>query len=460
MPHGKSPRHQSRKKARKQAGKQAGTKPPKKAAAGSVGQARSHAQAETGSAEETGHAASAVGPAASGSMRLQKLLASAGFGSRREVEQFLLEERVTVNGRVATLGDRADPSVDDIRFDGERLLKERPAYWIVNKPRGVVTTVRDNEGRRTVVDLIPRSAGRLFPVGRLDRETSGLLLMTNDGDAAHVLLHPSLGNEREYRVNVKGQLDARAVKRLERGVTLDEGRTSPARVSDVRFDSDSGTSSMTLTLSEGKKRQIRRSLLVLGFPVRRLVRVRMGPLRLGRLAVGETRPLRPEEKRALLEHVRRLRAGEAPETLSTRSDSARRTDAAHKAPASFPRHKPTRRARGESETAGQGGRSGGGGATPRKRAAKRKPAAKPKQAASREGGASRKPAGAKQRAKKAEPGAGPKKTRSARSARSESGSQDERGPSSKARTGKSAAVRKPSKASRQRTPASRKGPRR
>jgi 23S rRNA pseudouridine2605 synthase len=246
-------------------------------------------------------------PALESPIRLQKLLASAGFGSRRQVEQFLVEERVTVNGRVARLGDRADPIRDEIRVDGERLAQERPSYWIVNKPRGVITTVRDEEGRRTVMSLLPKSVGRLFPVGRLDRETTGLLLMTNDGDAAHVLLHPSLGNEREYRVSVKGALDERAVARLEKGVTLEEGRTAPAKVSGLRFDSDQGTSSFLLTLAEGRKRQIRRSLLILGFPVRRLVRVRMGPLRLGRLGVGEARPLRPEERRALLQHVEQLR---------------------------------------------------------------------------------------------------------------------------------------------------------
>lgn len=257
-----------------------------------------------------------------GAQRLQKLLASAGFGSRREVEQFLVEERVTVNGKTASLGDKADPLLDDIRVDGERLKRERPSYWLVNKPRGVLTTVRDTEGRRTVMDLLPRKVERLFPVGRLDLDTSGLLLMTNDGDLAHALLHPSMGNEREYRVNVKGQLDARAIGRLERGVSLEEGRTARSQVEDVRYDPDSHTTSLSLTLIEGKKRQIRRSLLVLGFPVRRLVRVRMGPLRIGRLPVGEARPLRSEERRALLEHVRRLRAGE-PVAAPARSSSGR-----------------------------------------------------------------------------------------------------------------------------------------
>lgn len=247
------------------------------------------------------------------SVRVQKLLAAAGFGSRRDVEQFIVDQRVTVNGRTAKLGDSANPSVDDIRLDGERLLREKPSYWILNKPRGVVTTVRDDEGRKTVVNLLPAKIERLFPVGRLDRETSGLLLMTNDGDTAHVLLHPSLGNEREYRVNVKGRIDAKAVGRLEKGVSLEDGRTSPGRVSAVRFDPDSGNSSFLLVLMEGRKRQIRRSLLILGFPVRRLVRIRMGPLRLGRLPIGQARPLRAEERRALLAHVARLlESGKSP----------------------------------------------------------------------------------------------------------------------------------------------------
>ncbi len=292
MPHGDSPRHQRKKRPSRRAGRGP-------ACRSVAAPARENDDRQGGAPPET---------RPGGAVRLQKLLAAAGFGSRREAERFLEDERVTVNGRVARLGDRADPTRDDIRLDGERLKRERPAYWLVHKPRGVVTTVRDDEGRRTVIDLLPKAAGRMFPVGRLDRETSGLLLLTNDGDVAHALLHPSLGNEREYRVSVKGALDSKTIERLERGVTLEEGRTAPARVSNVRFDPDTGHSSLTLTLIEGKKRQIRRSLLLLGFPVRRLVRVRMGPLRLGRLAVGEARPLRADERSRLLDHAARLRA--------------------------------------------------------------------------------------------------------------------------------------------------------
>jgi len=258
-----------------------------------------------------------------GPVRLQKLIAAAGFGSRRDAEQFLVDQRVTVNRRVVKLGDSADPGVDDIRVDGESLRRERPTYWVLNKPRGVVTTLRDEAGRRTVIDLLPEGLLRVYPVGRLDKETSGLLLLTNDGDTAHALLHPSLRNEREYKVNVKGLIDAKAVSRLEKGIMLEDGRTSPGQVRQVRQDTEAGTSHFLLTLGEGKKRQIRRSLLLLGFPVRRLVRVRMGPLRLGRLAVGDARPLRSDERRALLEHVAKLRADKGEPVPSRRPASSR-----------------------------------------------------------------------------------------------------------------------------------------
>lgn len=357
MAHGESPRHSRKRPA---AGSKRAAESPKK-----TGEASRKASSKESKASKADDLEFSSGPG--GAMRLQKLLASAGFGSRRDVERFLEEERVTVNGRVATIGDRANPAVDHIRFDGERLKTERPAYWIVNKPRGVVTTVRDEEGRRTVLDLMPPSVERVFPVGRLDRETSGLLLMTNDGDLAFTLLHPSLGNEREYRVNVKGRVDDKAITRLKKGVNLEEGRMAPAQVSDIRYDPDAETSSLTLTLIEGKKRQIRRSLLFLGFPVRRLVRVRMGPLRLGRLKVGEARVLRSEEKRELFEHVRRLRAGEPPKRIaapnptgaqdgvpkarSTRNPRPPRSVAGSKGPVGSPRAKSLRGTRGGAPTA-------------------------------------------------------------------------------------------------------------
>jgi 23S rRNA pseudouridine2605 synthase len=240
-------------------------------------------------------------------VRLQKLLAAAGLGSRRGVEEeYLRAGRVSVNGRVAQLGDSADPRRDVIEVDGERLEREPMTYWMAHKPAGVVTTLRDPQGRPTVVQMLPDRLPRLHPVGRLDYESTGLVLLTNDGDLTHALLHPSRGSEREYRVTVKGEVDARVRGALEHGVVLEEGRTAPARVERVAYDPASETTTFSLVLVEGRNRQIRRSLLALGRPVKKLVRVRMGPLQLGNLPRGQARALRRDEIEALLEHARTL----------------------------------------------------------------------------------------------------------------------------------------------------------
>lgn len=273
MPHGRSPRHQRRRRS---------------------GPA-SEAPADDANAS--------LGP-----VRLQKLLSAAGLGSRRGAEEFLRAGRVTVNGEVARLGDSADPRRDVIEVDGERLQREPLAYWMVHKPAGVVTTLRDPQGRPTVASLLPDRVARVHPVGRLDYESTGLVLMTNDGALTHALLHPSLGSEREYRVTVKGPVDARVQGALEHGVVLEEGRTAPAKVGRVVHDASADTSTFSLTLVEGRNRQIRRSLMALGRPVKKLVRVRMGPLRLGNLARGEARKLQPEEIAALRAHARKLQA--------------------------------------------------------------------------------------------------------------------------------------------------------
>lgn len=254
-------------------------------------------------------AAQAAGPdeSVSGPIRLQKLIAAAGLGSRRSAEQYLRDGRVTVNGQPVHLGDSADPQRDVVAVDGERLTREPLTYWVLHKPAGVVTTVRDPQGRRTVLELLPKRLPQLHPVGRLDSASTGLVLLTNDGALSHVLLHPSLGNEREYSVTIRGELDARVRGGLERGVVLEEERTAPARVGRARFDPSTDTSTFQLTLVEGRNRQIRRSLLTLGRPVKRLVRVRIGSLRLGKLPRGEARALRPEEVRELRAHASALR---------------------------------------------------------------------------------------------------------------------------------------------------------
>lgn len=207
--------------------------------------------------------------------------------------------RVSVNGAPAKLGDSADPARDAVCLDGSRVAPEPLAYWVVHKPRGVLTTARDTHGRDTVLGLVPDCRVRLFPVGRLDRDTEGLVLLTNDGALAHALLHPSHGVEREYVVTARGHVRNATFQRLARGVELEEGRTAPAGVDRVQRDAKARVTRFHLTLVEGRKRQIRRAMQLLGHPVIRLVRVRFGSLRLGCLAPGEARRLSRRERVSL-----------------------------------------------------------------------------------------------------------------------------------------------------------------
>ena len=225
--------------------------------------------------------------------RLQKVLAAAGLGSRRACEVLIEEERVTVNGEVAVLGRRVDPERDRIEVDGLR-VPVRPGLvtYLLNKPRGVVTTASDPQGRPTVVELVP-SEPRVFPVGRLDTDTEGLLLLTNDGDLAHRLTHPSFGVEKEYLAQVEGNPSPAALRRLREGVDLEDGRTAPARATLV------APGVIGLVIHEGRNRQVRRMCETVGHPVRRLVRTRIGPLAERRLKPGEWRTLDVEEVRGL-----------------------------------------------------------------------------------------------------------------------------------------------------------------
>jgi 23S rRNA pseudouridine2605 synthase len=212
---------------------------------------------------------------------------------------------VTVDGVPARLGDRADPRRQRVAVDGKALALERHAYWIAHKPRGVLTTRSDPHGRPTVLDLLPPGLPRLYPVGRLDWDTEGLVLLTNDGDVAHALMHPSRGSEREYRVSVRGPVPVTTLRRLAEGVELDDGPTAPARVGVARFDRGADRTTFPLVLHEGRKRQIRRAMEALGHPVVRLLRVRMGPIVLGTLEPGRARALREEEVARLRAHARR-----------------------------------------------------------------------------------------------------------------------------------------------------------
>ena len=235
-----------------------------------------------------------TGPAVEGD-RLQKVLAAAGLGSRRACDELIAEGRVTVDGEVAALGRRVDPETARIAVDGVPLsVRPGVVYYLLNKPAGVVTTADDPQGRPTVVDLVP-SDPRVFPVGRLDVDTEGLLLLTNDGDLAHRLTHPSFGVEKEYLAEVEGTPTRGELRRLRQGVELDDGPTAPARVSLVP------PRALRIAIHEGRKRQVRRMCEAVGHPVVRLVRTRIGPLADRRLGPGAWRLLTAAEVRALEE---------------------------------------------------------------------------------------------------------------------------------------------------------------
>lgn len=248
--------------------------------------------------------------------RLQKVLARAGVASRRAAETLIAAGRVTVDGRTARVGDRVDPTTARIELDGRPIPTARPRLHLaMHKPAGVTSTVRDAHADRTVVDLVPmalRPPGtRLYPVGRLDRDSEGLLLLTDDGTWAERVLHPRYGIHREYLVGVDRRLDPAAVDHLLAGVTLDDGvaraleltPAEPGAVDDLRGLVDpplpADLAWYRLVLGEGRKRQVRRMLAAVGYPVRRLVRTAIGPLGLGRLQTGAVRTLTPEEIRAL-----------------------------------------------------------------------------------------------------------------------------------------------------------------
>jgi 23S rRNA pseudouridine2605 synthase len=270
-------------------------------------------------------------------VRLQKLLAGAGLASRRAAEAWLRAGRVRVNGEVARLGDSADPALDTVEVDGRRIEAEPLAYWLLHKPQNVLTTTADpwaaDAGRRTVLELLPAAARRhrLVPVGRLDLNSEGLLLLTNDGAVVQALLHPSHGCEREYRVEAWGEVTPDLARKLAAGVELDDGRTQPCRVRLAGYDARRDTSRLVMVLREGRKRQIRRSLRALGHPVRRLVRVRMGPLRLGELPRGHARELSAAERRALRALAEPARAT-GKRRAASRARGARRPRTAKKRP--------------------------------------------------------------------------------------------------------------------------------
>jgi 23S rRNA pseudouridine2605 synthase len=224
---------------------------------------------------------------------LQKVMARAGLGSRRACEELIAGGRVTVNGDRASVGRRVDPEVDEIEVDGALVpVAAGLVHYLLNKPAGVVSTASDPEGRPTVVDLVP-AWPPVHPVGRLDAETEGLLILTNDGPLTHRLTHPRFGVEKEYVAEVRGRPAPGAVRALRRGVDLDDGPTAAARVALV------SPTVLRITIHEGRNRQVRRMCETVGHPVVRLIRTRVGPVADRRLPPGRWRDLTAEEVRAL-----------------------------------------------------------------------------------------------------------------------------------------------------------------
>ena len=232
--------------------------------------------------------------------RLQKILAHAGFGSRRACEDFIVAGRVTVNGEVAHIGSKADIQVDQVKLDGKLVkLPETFQYIILYKPRGVLSTVSSPDPRPTVRDLVPVK-GNLYPVGRLDVDSEGLILLTNDGELTNQLTHPRYGHEKEYQVLVARHPDEKQLSAWRHGVVMQDGyRTEPVRV-DVETNSGKGTW-LRVIMKEGRKRQIRDTCHQIGLPVVSIIRVRIGSLRLGTLKANEWRYLTPAEIRGLKE---------------------------------------------------------------------------------------------------------------------------------------------------------------
>lgn len=228
--------------------------------------------------------------------RLQKVLARVGFGSRRVCEDLIADGRVTVNGEIAELGRRVDVESDDVQVDGRPIgIAPGLVYFLLNKPEGVVSTANDTHGRRTVVDMVPNEV-RVYPVGRLDMDTSGLIILTNDGALTNIVTHPSMGVEKEYLAEVDCGSDGvsnGALRRLRDGVELDDGMTAPARVG------QKSPGVLSIVIHEGRNRQVRRMCEAVGHPVRRLVRVRIGSITDRTLAPGQWRELTLSEVREL-----------------------------------------------------------------------------------------------------------------------------------------------------------------
>ncbi len=296
--------------------------------------------------------------------RLHKFLASTGAGSRRECEKFIEQERVSVNGKVVTkMGVKVDPTKDVVRLDGEVVKPERKVYYLLNKPAGYICTNADERGRPRVVDLIPRCLQRIYTVGRLDADSRGLILLTNDGTIANIVCHPRYRIEKTYEVHVRGVLDRENVARLEAGVWLAEGKSSPASVRVLSRDDRRQESVAEVVLFEGRNREIRRVFARVGLRVRRLIRTRIGPLELGTLGPGAHRALTPTDLTFVHEaealYLANQEAWDAELPPEPRRRPRRRRSPPGKRPqrAGGPRGRPGRPSRGGARSGYGGGRS-------------------------------------------------------------------------------------------------------
>lgn len=282
------------------------------------------------------------------SIRLQSFLARSGVASRRGSEDLIREGRVTVNGRTAEIGTTVDPARDTVRLD-RKIVSTLPPEWIaLHKPRGYVTTRDDPNDRKTVYDLIPPELHHLFHVGRLDRDSSGLLLLTNDGETANRLLHPRYGTTKEYRADVLGKPANETLRSLVEGVRLDDGIAQVISV-EMRGAVDNDVYRLILTMQEGRNREVRRLLEAVGHPVQRLFRRSFGPIEIGSLRPGRWRHLTTQEIESLRPAVR---ARKTAESRKTQEDSGARRPA---------RGRPKRAVRGEGKPKGDSPRGGAGG---------------------------------------------------------------------------------------------------
>lgn len=231
--------------------------------------------------------------------RLQKVIAQAGVASRRKAEELILEGRVTVNGDVVTeLGTKVTPRKDKVEVDGVPIDKEEPVYFMLYKPTGVISSVKDEKGRKVVTDFLDVEY-RVFPVGRLDYDTSGLLLLTNDGEFANMLMHPKYKIGKVYVAKVKGLPTREALKKLEKGIMLEDGKTAPAKVKFISGNNKQNSAIIEISIHEGKNRQVRRMFEAIGTPVIKLKREKYGFLDLKGLNPGDVRTLRPHEIKQL-----------------------------------------------------------------------------------------------------------------------------------------------------------------